>query len=96
VLSFFPVIAKSALRKHHSSLLKNHDYAADIHNSQSNYALCILTPSMLRRLIEEYCANSTIHGLQFITERGRHWSERLDGKIQNLAIELVTYTHLLK
>jgi hypothetical protein len=32
--------------------------------------------TMLWRTVKEYCANSTIHGLQFITQDGRHWVER--------------------
>ncbi|XP_069676703.1 sodium channel protein Nach-like [Periplaneta americana] len=34
-------------------------------------------PVIIRGYIFDYCANTTVHGMKYIAERGRHWSERI-------------------
>lgn len=31
---------------------------------------------MLRKCFTEYCSNTSVHGVRYITERRRHWTER--------------------
>ncbi len=62
-------------QQHHPFFLSGPSNAIAIRIKELDECCCADVPCI--SIVKEYCESSSLHGLRYITEDGRHWTERV-------------------